>query len=151
MSFERKTQIISSLSHGYAKELFASDLMLGNRKYIDNYAVFDALHGLLMEMLEAFAHVQVENQFTAEHFDDKNEVVDQLHVFVSDWSCKFRPILFIVREEFIDQGSRCLDPRVNDHDLTLCDFLMKVIKEYFMRVYDNTPLKEIVIQSSTQK
>jgi hypothetical protein len=127
----KNSSIISSVSQRHAKSLFASDLMLGNRKYIDKYVVFDTLHGLFMEMLEDFERNRSENKFDLQCFD--TDRVDELYEYVCDWNNRFREPLFIVRNEFIGEG-RELDPRVNDHDLSLSDALLDTLKDYMKTI-----------------
>lgn len=94
-----------------AKILFSSDLMLGNRKYIDCYTVSDDLYETMYLMLHEFEKCEDEFDF-------------------EPWLGKFRSILFIIRDNYIDTGVYGIDPRVDEHDTRLLTFLTNVTEEY---------------------
>jgi hypothetical protein len=135
----KNSAIITSVSGRHAKKLFASDLMLGNRKYIKRRVVISTLRGLFMEMLEDFEFGQDENKFDLQCFNTHR--VDELNEYVWEhWTERFREPLFIIRDEFIGEG-RELDPRVNDHDLSLGNALLDAVKDYLKHADSDTFLR----------
>lgn len=97
-------------------------LCIGKFEYINRTKIVQDI----TTKLETF-----QKEFKDYGYDFVEEDDDDRFDFINTKAYEFQKILFVIQDDYID-GGRCLDPRVNEHDLEVMgfleDFLRNMIK-----------------------
>jgi len=99
-------QIIINTAHALRVKL-----CLAQSKYIHAHRVEKDLCDVLERMYHALLRFEAEDE-------------DEIYEFATYYVSEVQDILLVLRPEYVDEGSRKLDRRVNEHDLAVTDALV---------------------------
>ena len=103
----------------YTAERMVYKLCIGKSEYIRKDRIVRAIAVKLEETLEDFRVCEY-------NFDEEDD--SERDDFIRGKVREFQSILFVIRDKYIGDDNRTLDPRIKEHDLKVAAFLAKFLK-----------------------